>query len=222
VTQVPKNWDEAADMTSERIIVVRQPVLKPPVVAHADWGAQPAVGKFIPHQPQKITLHHEGVYFDGSNPAPKYLQQVQRWCMKSRGWPDIPYHFLLDLEGIIYEGRPLDMRGDTNTSYDLQGHVLIAVIGKYDKDEQEPNQKQIDTLIALMAWIAATYSIPVSEIHGHRDFIPTNTEGKHIDPHTHENISCPGDNLYRYLSDGTVQSGVQQILDQQFSLYTVR
>jgi hypothetical protein len=188
------------------------PAPRPAIITRAKWGAAKPAHQFAPQQPSRITLHHEGVYFDGSTSASDYLRHVQSWSMHYRRWPDIPYHFLLDLEGQIYEGRPLDARGDTNTSYDLQDHVLIAVLGKYDAGEQQPNRAQIDTVIALMAWIADTYSITPAHIHGHREFIPLNDKGEHIDPHTHEKITCPGDNLFRYLADRTIQDGVARVL----------
>jgi len=184
----------------------------PAIITQAAWGAAPPAGAFLPQTPRLITLHHEGVYFDGSIPAAQYLRQVQRWCITNRGWPDIPYHFLIDLDGLIYAGRPLETRGDTNTAYDLQDHALVAVIGKYDAGEQVPTQIQIDAVITLMAWIASSYAIPVDQIHGHRDYIPVNKRGEHIDPRTGEKITCPGDNLYRYLADGTIPQGVAQVL----------
>lgn len=182
------------------------------MILHAEWGAAKPAYPFKPQRPSRITLHHEGVYFDASMSAPEYLRHVQDWSIRHRRWPDIPYHFLIDLEGRIYEGRPLDARGDTNTSYDLQDHALVALLGKYDAGEQRPNRAQIDAVIALMAWIADIYQIPPDRIHGHRDFIPVNDKGEHIDPQTHEKITCPGDNLYHYLQDRTLQSGVARLL----------
>ncbi|NJN66846.1 MAG: N-acetylmuramoyl-L-alanine amidase [Chloroflexaceae bacterium] len=157
---------------------------------------------FVPQQPEHITLHHEGVIFDGSLPAPDYLRAIQHWVITSVGWPDIPYHFIIDLDGIIYEGRPLDARGDTHTSYDLQNMAQIAVLGKYDEGEQVPDERQIDAIIDIMTWLAFEYHIPpdAEHIKGHRDYIPVDSAtGLHIDPMTGESITCPGDNLYVYL-----------------------
>lgn len=189
-----------------------QQVVKPPIITQREWGGLHPTKGFLPQQPSRITLHHEGVIFDGSIPAPVYLQRVQTWSMSNRGWPDLPYHFLIDLEGLIYEGRPLTTRGDTNTAYNVQDHALVALLGKYDQGEQQPNQNQLTTIIALMAWIIDTYNISINTIRGHRDFIPVNAKGEHIDPKTHERITCPGDNLYRYLADGTIQRGIEHAL----------
>jgi hypothetical protein len=175
---------------------------QPEMVAHDDWSAMaPLTERFIPQQPERITLHHEGVIFDGSRSAREYLQAIQRWVITSLGWPDIPYHFIIDLDGTIYEGRPLNMLGDTHTSYDLQNMVQVAVLGKYDAGEQVPEQQQLDAIVSIMSWIALEHSIPADAEHikGHRDYIEWNEEkGMHIDPVTGENITCPGDTLYKH------------------------
>lgn len=198
--------------------VLRVPV--PPIISQREWGGRAPTKGFLPQRPSRITLHHEGVFFDGSIPAPAYLKRLQIWSIDKQGWPDIPYHYLIDLKGLIYQGRPLEARGDTNTSYNLQDHALVALLGKYDSGEQEPNKTQIDTIIWLMAWIADAYNIPADMIYGHRDFIPINEKGEHIDPNTRERITCPGDNLYRYLADGTLQRGVELLLQQTYTTET--
>ena len=87
-------------------------------------------------------------------------------------------------------------------------------------DEQEPSQSQINAIILLMAWIADLYEIPPSQIHGHRDFIPVNKKGEHIDPRTNQRITCPGDNLYRYLADKTIQHGVARLLEPKHNVHS--
>ncbi|MBP1464439.1 N-acetylmuramoyl-L-alanine amidase [Candidatus Chloroploca sp. M-50] len=200
--------------TTNTSVLASQGIAKPPVITQREWGGLQPTRGFRSQQPNRITLHHEGVIFDGSISAAAYLRRVQIWSMNNRGWPDLPYHFIVDLQGSIYEGRPLTTRGDTNTSYDTQDHAQIALLGKYDEGEQQPNSVQIATIIALMAWIVSTYNIDLDKIKGHRDFIPINGEGKHIDPRTGERITCPGDNLYRYLVDGTIQRGIKIALEK--------
>jgi hypothetical protein len=93
--------------------------------------------------------------------------------------------------------------------------VHIAVLGKYDIGEQEPNELQINAIIELMAWIVATHHIPVDAEHikGHRDYIPFDpVRGFHIDERTGEKITCPGDNLYVYLENGMILNGITERL----------
>lgn len=167
----------------------------PSIITRAQWGARPPASPFRRHQPVRITLHHEGVVFDGSIPTPPYLRKVQRWSIEDRKWPDIPYHYLIDRAGLMYQGRPVTAVGDTSTAYNPTGHALIAVLGQYD--QQQPVQRQLDALVALIAWLADSLHIPVTAIHGHRDYVAT---------------ACPGTNLYRFLANGYLVDAVQRRL----------
>lgn len=175
-------------------------IARPAMIPRSEWALPPLEGQYVPHELRFITLHHEGVIFnDYGAKAVEYLRSVQRWGTKNNGWEDIPYHFILDLDGNIYEGRPLWAEGDTGTSYNLTGHALISVLGHYD--HQTPSQAQLDSIVALMAWLAHDYQIPLENIKGHKDYIPVNSQGLHIDVGNIK-ITCPGDNLYAYLESG--------------------
>lgn len=175
------------------------PLSAPPLVLHDSWALPARTSGFEKHTLTHITLHHEGVYFDGKKESVEsYLRRVQIWGMKDRGWEDLPYHLLIGLDGTTYEGRPLWAKGDTNTSYNLTGHALIALVGDYDV--QYPNESQLNTIAMWMAWLVQEYAIPLSEIKGHRDFFPQNNKGDHIDGNV--KITCPGENLYAYLESG--------------------
>jgi hypothetical protein len=148
---------------------------------------------YVPHTIERITIHHDGAEFYGDAVARlKSLQSDAR----NRGWVDIPYHFLIDLEGNIYEGRPLQFVGDTATEYDPTGHALITVMGNYEV--QEINQAQLNAIVDLAAWLCYEYSIPPELIKGHRDYAAT---------------ACPGKNLYRYLANGYIVNAVKERLN---------
>ncbi|HEM60901.1 MAG TPA: N-acetylmuramoyl-L-alanine amidase, partial [Chloroflexi bacterium] len=140
---------------------------------------------YVTHTLHCITLHHDGAEFYGG--AEERLRGLQSWSRRERGWVDIPYHFLIDLEGNIYEGRPLEYVGDTATEYDPTGHALITVMGNYMI--QEINEAQLAAVVDLASWLCYEYSIPPQEIRGHKDYAAT---------------SCPGTNLYRYLANGHI------------------
>lgn len=148
----------------------------------------------IPHEITRITLHHSGSpepLRPEDDPVEK-LRGLQSWGASARNWWDVPYHYLIDLDGTIYEGRDHRFMGETNTTYDPSGHFLISVIGNYNR--QEPTPAQIDAITDLMTWAALTYDVPLSEIGGHSDWANTN---------------CPGDHLQKYLDDGTFVNGVR-------------
>lgn len=222
---------EAGRTTPTRVPATRTPVRRPPstpaptasttgrtppkpaMLTPDQWGARKPTKPFTTHTLVRITLHHEGVIFDGSLPAPRYLRAVQRWSMDDRGWPDLPYHYLLDLQGVIYMGRPVTAVGDTNTMYDPTGHALIAVLGQYD--QQRPNQAQLNAVVRLMAWLSSAFTIPLTHIAGHRDFIPVNKAGKHIDQRTNFEITCPGANLYLSLQNGYFVREVRRLMTNE-------
>jgi hypothetical protein len=148
---------------------------------------------YVPHTLDRITLHHDGAEFYGG--AEARLRGLQSWSRRVRGWVDIPYHFLIDLQGNIYQARPLAYVGDTATEYDPTGHALITVMGNYNI--QEVNPAQLTAIVDLAAWICYEYDIPPQQIRGHRDYAAT---------------SCPGANLYLYLTNGYIVSAVQERL----------
>jgi hypothetical protein len=147
-----------------------------------------------------ITLHHEGSakpLLPGDDPV-QLLRNLQSWSASDRNWWDVPYHYLIDLDGNIYEGRDWHYVGETNTTYDPSGHFLISIIGNYDL--QEPTQKQLDAIADLMAWAVEEFDVPVDSIKGHYQYADT---------------GCPGKNLRKYLEDGTFRRMVEARLGRE-------
>lgn len=167
---------------------------RPPIISVAEWGGTPAADSSArKHIVSKITLHHGGVAFGRDKDPRQYLRNLQSWSRSEKHWIDVPYHFAIDLNGNIFEGRRIDYAGDTNTEYDPAGHALIEVMGNYE--EIEPDPRQLDAVVELMAMLAAKYHIPVESIRGHRDYSAQTV--------------CPGKNLYRYLESGYFREKVQ-------------
>jgi len=151
----------------------------------------------IPHVITHVTLHHTGdarPLRAEEDPAQR-LRNLQAWGARERNWWDVPYHFLLDLEGDVYEGRDWRFMGETNTTYDPSGHFLISMIGNYD--QQEPSAQQLAAIADLMAWALRVNNLPVDRIGGHYHYAQT---------------GCPGVHLKRYLEDGTLRRMVAERL----------
>ncbi len=171
----------------------------PPSVATSDVAGGADMRLRIPHRITHVTLHHIG------SPQPlrpeddpvASLRGLQSWGAAARNWWDVPYHFLLDLDGRIYEGRDFRFMGETNTTYDPGGHFLISVIGNYER--QEPTAAQLDAIADLMAWALREFDLPIERIGGHYDYADT---------------GCPGRYLRRYLEDGTLRRMVEARLDR--------
>ena len=170
------------------------------IVPVAAWGGTPADPALAHRQTiTHITLHHQGEPFKPGTDPQQYLRKLQTWSRGTKHWLDIPYHYIIDLDGKIYEGRKIDYAGDTNTEYDPTGHALIEVVGNFE--EVEPNQQQLDAVVRLMAMLAHKYGVTLDHIASHRDF-STQTV-------------CPGANLYRYVQDGYFKRKVALRLAQE-------
>jgi len=165
------------------------------VIAREEWGWDPGE-KTLPEQTiTKITLHHSGEFFPQGKNVIDYLKHLQSWSRTEKGWMDIPYHYIIDLDGNIYEARPLKYPGDTNTNYDVRGHALICVIGNYEV--QEFNKKGLKAVVDLTSFLVKKFHVSLDSIKGHKDYALT---------------LCPGEDFYRFIRDKTIQNLVAQKL----------
>lgn len=168
------------------------------ILPRTSWNANEPKD-FPKHTPVRITIHHEGTYFPQDSVAFRHIKNIQIWGMRERKWADVPYHFFIDGFGNIIEGRNIFTVGETNTSYDPTGHILISIIGEYHR-RQKLNPAQYNALINLIAYLCNEYKISPESIHGHRDYCK---EGE---------TDCPGDNIYEMIKSKKIQSDVKEKL----------
>jgi hypothetical protein len=162
-------------------------VAESPVAGGADMRLR------VPHEITHVTLHHTGSAEPlraGDDPVQR-LRGLQSWGEAERNWWDVPYHFLIDLDGNVYEGRDWRYTGETNTTYNPAGHFLISVIGNYEL--QRPTPAQLDAIATMMAWAIDRFELPLDRIGGHYDYAET---------------ACPGQHLRTLLEDGSFRSMV--------------
>jgi len=173
------------------------PDIEARVVPASAWGSVPAEpGRMKPHAIERITLHHGGVPYREDRVTAEYLQSLQAWSRREKGWADVPYHYVIDPAGVIHEGRPIGFAGDTNTDYDPTGHALVVVLGNFE--DEVPSERQLAAALDAMAMIAARHGVAPDRIAGHKD-------------HSGETV-CPGKNLARYLDEGWFHRQVSEIL----------
>jgi hypothetical protein len=164
------------------------------VTTRSEWGWTPIAEAAKTHEINKITIHHGGELFAEDKDVMQYLINFQSWSISTKNWIDNPYHYMIDLKGNIYEARPIQYPGDTNTSYDVTGHALICVLGNYEI--QTISDAQLDALAKLTAFLADTYDVDQSDIKTHKDYTET---------------LCPGKDLYRYFEDESFLAKVENL-----------
>jgi len=159
-------------------------VEKPPVIDRTQWGAlspdmsarnerglydkdNNPVGWYIyPDELygsyQTLVIHHSGFYEqDGLST----LLEIQRAHRDDRGWADVGYHFMIDKDGTIYEGRDIVVRGVHVEGYNT-GSLGVCLMG--DFRFEAPSTEQQASTYALNDWIV--YRTGVTHLAGHKDF----------------------------------------------------
>lgn len=165
------------------------------VICRSAWGAKAAKPGLVAHKVSRATVHHTGVKFRRNAKAPRALRSFQRWHQRHprKPLPDIAYHYLIDLDGNLYEGRAPAFRGDTHTSYDPSGHLLVCLLGNFEK--QEPTREQVQALVGVLSAAVSKHGIRTVDISGHRN---------------HAKTACPGRNLHDLIARGRVRQLVDE------------
>ena len=99
-----------------------------------------------------------------------------------RGYRDIGYHYVVDLDGTIEKGRPIEEIGAHCKGYNKHS-IGVCYIGGVDttgKAKDTRTQAQKEALIKLLTEIKREW--PNAKIAGHRDFSEDKNGNGKIDP----------------------------------------
>lgn len=184
---------------AETIPLKDSPPPMPIIISRAEWGARPLdleepeeFGAFdaqtnpegvltysddLKQVLNTIVIHHSA--FADGGPV-----EVQELHMDRRGFADVAYHFLIDSDGVIYEGREINIRGAHVQGFNT-GSIGIVLLGNFN--EEQSNDIQLASLRALVDHLRYTYEIRY--LAGHKDYPNQSPDG----------TECPGDNLYPLL-----------------------
>jgi hypothetical protein len=174
-------------------------VAAPTMYSTADWGARPPSEPvtLLDRKPTYIVVHHTvepGNTDDFSlDRAFAISRSIQNYHMDSNGWIDSGQQFTISRGGYITEGRHRSIEALTGGTQ----HVLGANVADHNSEvigieneglymEVDVPQTLWDSLVSLVAYMAAQYDVSPDLIRGHRDFNST---------------ACPGDVLYARLPE---------------------
>lgn len=161
-------------------ILATSPVQALDILSRESWNAKPAIKKRMKrHKIKEIVIHHIGFAKDSSKTIGEKLRRLQGHAQRNKPWGDIPYHFYIDLNGVVAEARDLKYAGDTNTGYNPRNKLHIVLEGNFDVES--PGSKQRSSLQSLVRRMRDIYSLSTTKTYGHGDHAPT---------------ACPGKNLY--------------------------
>jgi hypothetical protein len=148
------------------------------IVSRGAWGARAPKGDPVKVDwPRGVTLH---VHHTAGSPN-QTLRDIQLFHMtpepRGRGWNDIGYNYLINEDGVIFEGRGYEVHGAH--SKPVNDEPGVALIGNYST--KAPTDAQHRSVWALKAHLGA------GRLAGHRDSWST---------------SCPGDAAYAKIVKG--------------------
>lgn len=99
---------------------------------------------------------------------------IKRWHTaqppKGNGWSDIGYHYVIELDGTVMPGRPVEKNGSHCSGHNADS-IGICYVGGCDKDMKPKDTRteaQKTAMLTLLKYLVAKY--PGVTIYGHRDF----------------------------------------------------
>ncbi|KMS79861.1 N-acetylmuramoyl-L-alanine amidase family protein [Streptomyces regensis] len=180
---------------------------RPRIVTRRGWGADESLRErgFVYTKKIKAAFVHHTATGNAYTcaQAPSVIRGIYRYHVKSMGWRDIGYNFLVDKCGTLYEGRA----GGAAKAV-LGAHTLgfntnsmgVAVIGTYSATK--PPSAAVTAIARLTAWKLGLYgvnpngktyltsgggnlypkgkNVRLNVISGHRDGFATECPGKRL------------------------------------------
>ncbi len=184
----------------------------------------PADATPTPTTPTHIIVHHSG----GNNTSSDYAAVVASYWdyhVNTRGWDDIGYNWLIDPNGVIYEGRGDGVRG-AHFSCMNSNTTGICVVGNYE--DVEPSAAALTSLQSLIAWescdkgfLPNTQSLHVNSelnlyhVSGHRDGNSSPSASSCA-----SGTVCPGENLYIKLENIRENAAAFSCLSSVYNMHS--
>tara|TARA_R110000772_G_scaffold31754_2_gene78065 strand:+ start:1304 stop:1810 length:507 start_codon:yes stop_codon:yes gene_type:complete len=102
---------------------------------------------------------------------------------KSKGWSDIGYHFYIEKDGTLHQGRPLDKNGAHVSGFN-SGTIGICTEGGLD-ERGVPKDTMTDLQRLTVEGLLLSLKIenPKMKVKGHRDYSPDLNGNNVIEKH---------------------------------------
>ncbi len=182
-------------------VVTTGPAVVPGVMPRAAWtNVGPALSRANPMSGgiRRITVHHAAMNSSSIRSqadAARMLNSIRADHVRRRDprtgstWADIGYHYMVDPQGRVWEGRPTNLQG-AHVQDNNENNLGILMLG--DFETQQPTQAALASLDGFVSSQMKRYGVPVSRVYTHRELKPT---------------MCPGRNLQRYMLATRARSG---------------
>lgn len=126
----------------------------------------------------QIHIHHTWKPDKKDYKGEETIRAIWRYHTRQNGWIDIGYHFEVDPDGTIWDGRPLDINPASIKGHN-KGAVAIAIIGNFDEEQLVSPQRE--AVIKLIMTIQDVLGLTNEDIIFHREYSSKTCPGKNID-----------------------------------------
>lgn len=210
--------DSTAGPTTEELIFLQQQLEdtntllpevqssypKPFVVSRSVWCTHPdcVYSDGLEYHPVSHLIVHHTVSSNASTNWAAVVRAIWNFHTYNRGWGDIGYNYLVDPQGVIYEGH---YGGDdvvgTHASGANKGSMAVALLGTFTQPDQtppgiKPPQPMLDSAAEILAWKADQRDINIFE--SSRSLPNINWGLPHLMGHrdVYGTTACPGDQAH--------------------------
>lgn len=96
--------------------------------------------------------------------------EIRRWHIEGNGWKDIGYHYVIDIDGTIEVGRPIDQAGAHTTNHNKTTIGICYVGGLWNgKPKDTRTLKQQAAMVQLIRSLKVCFP-SIKKVSGHRDY----------------------------------------------------
>lgn len=179
---------------------------RPAIVSRAQWGADESLRDLAikyTDTVKAVFVHHtaDGNEFSCAD-SPAVLRSIYRYHVKTNGWADLGYNFLVDRCGTVYEGRAGGVDRPVKGAHTLgfnNSSAAVAAMGTFTT--ATPPTPMLDAMSRVIAWklgrhgadplgkaqltsadsgsrFPAGTSARFNVISGHRDAVTTECPGR--------------------------------------------
>jgi len=97
------------------------------------------------------------------------METIRGWHT-GKGWSDIGYHYVIELNGAVRDGRPLERAGAHVAGWNAHS-IGVCYVGGVDADMQPKDTRTNAQRLAMTKLVQKLHErFPDAEILGHRDF----------------------------------------------------
>lgn len=172
---------------------------QPDFCGRACWdtnGTRPAQTSPSYTTPTHIIVHHtgDGIVFPANTNYSEKIRYYWDLHVNTNGWSDLGYNWLIDRNGVIYEGRGNGVAGAHFSGHNA-GTMGVCMIGDFTLES--PSAKALTSLKNIISWEATDKNIDVAGASYHASSgLNLNNVSGHKDGGA---TACPGTDLYNLL-----------------------